>query len=145
MEVFNIHPWGVSPSLLLLLLVPPSLSGGQDNVVVRAGETISLSYKVQGTPTPTIQWEHTNKLISQSSRVKITSEGINILLTIVEVGRHDEGLYTCTALNSLGSTSTQTRVVVHGKLRQELEQFVIHKPIGSFLWQVTELPAMIFP
>lgn len=84
-------------------------------MVARAGETVSLSYKVQGNPTPTIQWEHSNKQIVQSTHVKITSDGNNILLTIVDVDRHDEGLYTCTALNSLGSTSTQTRLVVHGK------------------------------
>jgi len=94
--------------------VPPSLSGGQDNLVVRAGETVSLSYKVQGNPTPTIQCEHSSKQITQSARVKITSDGNNVILTILDVGRHDEGFYTCTALNSLGSTSTQTRLVVHG-------------------------------
>jgi len=91
--------------------VPPSLSGGQGNLIVRAGEAVSLSYKVQGTPTPAIQWEHSNKLVSQSARVKITSDGSNMLLTIPDMGCHDEGCYTCTALNSLGSTSTQSYAV----------------------------------
>ena len=33
-------------------------------------------------------------------------------LTILDIGRLDEGVYTCTALNSLGSMSVRTKLVV---------------------------------
>lgn len=101
---------------LILLIVPPSLSGGPDNLVVKAADTISFCHQVQGTPHPTIQWEHNNKQLLHSARVKITNDGMNVSLTIIDVGRHDEGVYTCTALNSLGSMSTQTKLMVLGQL-----------------------------
>jgi len=94
--------------------VPPSLSSGPDSLVVRAADTISFCYQVHGTPTPSIQWEHNNKQLLHSARVKITNDGLNVTLTIIDVGRHDEGVYTCTALNSLGSMTAQTKLVVHG-------------------------------
>lgn len=101
--------------LLSLLTVPPNLSGGPDNLVVNAADTVSFCHQVQGTPTPSIQWEHNNKQLLHSARVKITNDGINVSLTILDVGRLDEGVYTCTALNSLGSMSAQTKLVVLGK------------------------------
>lgn len=97
-----------------LSTVPPCLIGGPDNLVVKAAETVSFCHQVQGTPTPSIQWEHNNKQLLHSARVKITNDGVNVSLTIVDVGRLDEGVYMCTALNSLGSMSAQTKLVVLG-------------------------------
>ena len=99
---------------LFSLTVPPSLSGGPDNLVVKAAETVSFCHQVEGTPTPSIQWEHNNKQLLHSAHVKITNNGVNVSLTILDVGRLDEGVYTCTALNSLGSMSVQTKLVVLG-------------------------------
>ena len=99
---------------LFPLTVPPSLSGGPDNLVVKAAETVSFCHQVEGTPTPSIQWEHNNKQLLHSAHVKITNNGVNVSLTILDVGRLDEGVYTCTALNSLGSMSVQTKLVVLG-------------------------------
>ena len=95
--------------------VPPSLSGGPDNLIVKAADTVSFCHQVQGTPTPSIQWEHNNKQLLHSARVKITNDGVNVSMTILDAGRLDEGVYTCTALNSLGSMSAQTKLVVLGK------------------------------
>ena len=95
--------------------VPPSLSGGPDNLVVKAADTVSFCHQVQGTPTPSIQWEHNNKQLLHSARVKITNDGVNVSMTILDAGRLDEGVYTCTALNSLGSMSAQTKLVILGK------------------------------
>ena len=106
---------GIYLSLLSLLAVPPSLSGGPDNLLVKAADTVSFCHQVQGTPTPSIQWEHNNKQLLHSARVKITNDGINVSLMILDIGRLDEGVYTCTALNSLGSMSVQTKLVVLGK------------------------------
>lgn len=98
-----------------LLTVPPSLSGGPDNLVVKATETVSVCHQVQGTPMPSIQWEHNNKQLLHSARVKFVNDGTNVSLTMSDVGRLDEGVYTCTALNSLGSMSAQTKLVVLGE------------------------------
>lgn len=104
-----------NPSLSYLI-VPPTLSGGPDSLVVMATDTVSFCHQVQGTPMPSIQWEHNNKQLLHSARVKITNDGTNVSLTILDAGRLDEGVYTCTALNSLGSMSAQTKLVVHGKI-----------------------------
>ena len=103
---------------LPLLTVPPSLLGGPDNLVVKATETVSFCHQVQGTPMPSIQWEHNNKQLLQSARVKMTNDGMNVSLTLSDIGRLDEGVYTCTALNSLGSMSAQTKLVVLGESRE---------------------------
>ena len=103
-----------------LLTVPPSLLGGPDNLVVKATETVSFCHQVQGTPMPSIQWEHNNKQLLHSARVKMTNDGMNVSLTLSDIGRLDEGVYTCTALNSLGSMSAQTKLVVLGESRRNI-------------------------
>ena len=49
-----------------------------------------------------------------SGRVKISSENGLTQLSITGVVKSDEGIYTCCALNSLGSDVQECRLVILG-------------------------------
>lgn len=77
------------------------------------GTSVSFQYQVSGSPEPTASWEHEDAAIL-SDRVTMQTTGGVTSLTITNVTREDEGVYTCCALNSLGSATMETYLTVLG-------------------------------
>lgn len=75
--------------------------------------TIKLTAAVSGNPVPEIVWLQNNKPLLPSDRVKLSYDGENIEMVILEANSAtDSGDYKCVASNPLGKVSHGARVIV---------------------------------
>ena len=106
-----------SPSLPPSLPDPPRLWDGPSTITGKVGSSVTLQFQVSGSPLPSVTWEHEGHgevKMSPRQRVVELSGGVTSL-TISELRCEDEGAYTCTAVNHLGSVSSACRLTVLGK------------------------------
>ncbi|XP_024144091.1 ADAMTS-like protein 1 isoform X1 [Oryzias melastigma] len=75
---------------------------GAPVVLQKAVATLELRCEALGEPHPSVTWSKNGKEVQLSSRVDLLPSGT---LRIQSPGKGDEGLYTCTARNYLGSAS----------------------------------------
>lgn len=80
------------------------------------GETLTLSCSVTGDPEPQILWAKNGNAISSSEIMDLKYKNGVATLTINEVFPEDEGVYSCTATNSIGSTETKSKLTIKRKL-----------------------------
>ena len=101
-----------------LCSVPPVLNlfPFADRDVVE-GENLVASCRASGNPTPIIQWFRDNQLLSGSQSISISqrSNGIS-QLTVIGFANENVGMYSCVAVNNLGSDSKSFQVNAVGKL-----------------------------
>lgn len=84
-----------------------------EKVVVKQTETIELTAKVIGNPTPDITWLRNNKPLQFSDRVKSEFDGENLKLTILNADSEtDSGDYKCIASNVVGKASQGAKVTI---------------------------------
>ena len=76
---------------------------------------MTLHWAVSGAPDPSVVWEHEERKVGSSGRIIVNTENGVTSLTITEVVRSDEGVYTCCALNSLGSEIRECKVILLGE------------------------------
>uniref|UniRef100_A0A8C4QDT7 Contactin 1 n=1 Tax=Eptatretus burgeri TaxID=7764 RepID=A0A8C4QDT7_EPTBU len=96
------------------------------------GQTLQLECFALGNPTPHITWKRRDKPLA--SRARLLSGGA--VLEIPDVQLEDEGLYTCTASNSMGSQMTNGEVVVNVRPTWVQEIFSVMVSIGeNFTWE----------
>ena len=72
---------------------------------------VDVLHLLFSSPTPHITWKKRDKPLA--SRARLLSGGA--VLEIPDVQLEDEGLYTCTVNNSIGSAMTKGLVFVNGK------------------------------
>lgn len=84
-------------------------------LAVADGARLHLQCAVAGDPDPQITWSKNGKPISSSEIVDLKYKAGTATLTINEVFPEDEGTYTCTATNSIGSTDTACRLTISRK------------------------------
>ncbi|XP_071342317.1 hemicentin-1 isoform X2 [Trachinotus anak] len=88
----------------LTIQVPPSISGSElpSEMGVLLNESIQLVCRVQGTPTPTIQWLKDGEVINNAGNkgLRISPDGSS--LTVIRAQTTDSGKYTCVASNTAG-------------------------------------------
>ncbi|KAG8182020.1 hypothetical protein JTE90_013951 [Oedothorax gibbosus] len=73
------------------------------------GSNVQLDCKVYGEPKPTVTWSKDSVPLLKNERVLIFP---NNTLKIIAVQVSDEGVYSCTSNNSLGSDSAEAEVIV---------------------------------
>ena len=86
-------------------------------MVGQVGHSVTLQFEVNGSPLPSVVWEHEEMgevKMSPRQHVVELSGGVTSL-TISDLCRADEGVYTCTAVNHLGAVSATCRLTVLGK------------------------------
>uniref|UniRef100_A0A4W6D352 Hemicentin-1 n=1 Tax=Lates calcarifer TaxID=8187 RepID=A0A4W6D352_LATCA len=88
----------------LTIQVPPSIFGSElpSEMGVLLNESIQLVCRVQGTPTPTIQWLKDGQVIKNAGNkgLRISPDGST--LTVTRAHTNDSGKYTCVATNAAG-------------------------------------------
>ncbi|KAK3571997.1 hypothetical protein QTP86_021336 [Hemibagrus guttatus] len=99
-------------------LVPPRFLEKFCNRTVKQGASITLSVKVEGSPTPSVNWlkEEALKDIlwikADTSGYKIASSGFQHSLILMDVGKEHSGTYTCIASNRAGQSVNTARLDV---------------------------------
>ncbi|XP_068459615.1 obscurin isoform X1 [Clinocottus analis] len=91
-------------------LVPPRFIERFSNRKVKQGASITLSVKVEGSPTPTVSWlkeesmEDVLWIKPDTKGYKIASSGRQHSLILMDVGPEYTGAYTCIATNRAGQS-----------------------------------------
>ncbi|XP_034531212.1 hemicentin-1 [Notolabrus celidotus] len=88
----------------LTVQVPPSISGSElpSEMGVLLNESIKLLCRVQGTPTPTIQWLKDGEVINNTRNSGLRISPDRSTLTVTGAHTSDSGKYTCVATNTAG-------------------------------------------
>ena len=95
---------------------PPCLFGGPDDVTGQKGSSVTLQFQVSGSPIPSVTWEHQGHgEVKMSSRQRVVelSGGVTSL-TISNVRCEDGGVYSCSAVNHLGSVTASCKLTILG-------------------------------
>lgn len=82
------------------------------DLTIRDGDQLVLSCQVKGDPEPQITWSKNGKSISSSDIIDLKYRNGVATLTINEVFPEDEGLFTCTATNSISAVETKCKLTV---------------------------------
>jgi hypothetical protein len=90
---------------------PPQVLEPLQSLTVEEGETVVLSTRVVGNPTPKVTWLKNGKPVTDRPTHK---EGDTYTLTLQEPTPHDTAQYTLQAKNSIGSAETTATVTVEG-------------------------------
>ena len=96
----------------------PDIYPLQESVVAQVNRSIMIpcGQEVTGNPVPTFAWQRqpaaSNEGASLDDRSRVLSTG---MLLFGVTNYSDAGSYTCTATNSIGSTTTTVNVIVLGK------------------------------
>ena len=89
----------------------PEITGLPPSVARPEGDNVTLSCNAEGNPVPTISWIRSGSHIDtsgNSSRIRFSEDKKQ--LTITNVNRTDSGEYRCVANNSLGKTSSSSKL-----------------------------------
>ncbi|ODM93780.1 Twitchin [Orchesella cincta] len=79
----------------------------QTTLSIKDGEPLEIKCEFKGDPEPQVSWTKSGEPLTSSDVVALKYRNRVAVLTIPEVFPEDEGIYVCTALNSMGKTSTQ--------------------------------------
>ncbi|CAF3405101.1 unnamed protein product [Rotaria sp. Silwood1] len=90
----------------------PEFVRGFSNLTTYEGEQVRFEVEVRGDPLPTISWYRDGELIRDSPDFQIFTEQNRSLFYISEVFMEDQGLFTCKASNSAGSSDCSARLIV---------------------------------
>ena len=87
------------------------------NIVVRSGATVRFDVDVRGEPAPTMEWTFAGVVLDAKTndRVKIDNEEHNTKIALSDTVRKDTGVYTLTAVNSVGKDEATVEVTILGK------------------------------
>ncbi|GFR24726.1 twitchin [Trichonephila clavata] len=91
---------------------PPKFCQNLKPIVINAGESLSISAKIQGEPTPKISWNLRNKPILPSKYVFIENTPYYTRLVCFNVRQSHSGIYEIKAVNEHGTDTTCVEVTV---------------------------------
>ena len=84
-----------------------------ETVTTLLGQTAELECVATGNPPPVVSWRRgAQALPGLEGRVSLLAG----LLRVATVTLDDEGVYTCTAVNSVGVASSDVNLIVYGEL-----------------------------
>ncbi|GFX70025.1 hypothetical protein TNCV_340521 [Trichonephila clavipes] len=95
---------------------PPKFCQNLKPIVINAGESLSISAKIEGEPTPKISWNLRNNPIMPSKYVSIENTPYYTRLVCFNVRQSHSGIYEIKAVNEHGIDTTCVEVTVIEKL-----------------------------
>lgn len=100
---------------LSIYIEPPTVLAPVMDASAFKGDSVKLTCKVDGFPSPTVKWMKDWRPLSDCTRTKmINTEPEAFSLEITQLIETDEGLYACTVENIAG------KVTVTGRLNVEI-------------------------
>lgn len=79
------------------------------------GKDASLHCEMYGTPPFQVYWYKDKRLLKESKKYKLVSEGSSATLYIMQLEQEDAGLYECRVSNNVGSESCCTTISLKGQ------------------------------
>ncbi|NXR33792.1 TITIN protein, partial [Zosterops hypoxanthus] len=103
----------VSSTAVLTVTEPPSFVKKVDpSYLLTPGDSARLQCKIKGSPEIQVTWFKNNKEIHESNTHRMSFVNSVAVLDILEMKVDDTGIYSCEAVNEVGSDSCTTEVVV---------------------------------
>lgn len=84
----------------------------EDGLLYEVNETVFLKTSIVGKPSPTVEWRHDGRPISNDERIEITNTAKFSVLKIQAARRSDRGEYQVHARNAIGEDSAAFLVTV---------------------------------
>ncbi|XP_018789320.1 PREDICTED: twitchin isoform X17 [Bactrocera latifrons] len=94
------------------LMCKPEFTRLLQDLTINDGDKLFLTCHVKGDPEPQITWTKNGKLISSSDIMDLKYKNGVATLTIHEIFPEDEGIFTCTATNSISAVETKCKLTV---------------------------------
>ncbi|XP_067891435.1 kalirin isoform X2 [Heterodontus francisci] len=96
--------------------VPPEFLIPLADLTCAIGETVILRCKVCGRPKPTVNWKgpDQNVLVNGTRYTLSFSDSGEVMLKICNIMPQDSGIYSCLAVNEIGSTLSSATIKVQG-------------------------------
>ena len=92
--------------------MPPKIAGSTSELFLIVGETLTLDFRLYGSPSPTIQWNFNDIPIKNDETYSIDTNQDRSVLRIRGVKRDDTGTYNIVAKNSNGHDELTVKVTV---------------------------------
>ncbi|XP_038047057.1 myosin light chain kinase, smooth muscle-like isoform X3 [Patiria miniata] len=102
-------------SAQLIAGVPAKIESGPKNIQVIAGQTLSISCQITGSPEPEVTWTKYRKEVEESERKHIDVTESAATLVIRQADEGDGGRYTLSVCNELGGDCFEISVSVVDK------------------------------
>lgn len=97
--------------------ISPRFIEKAESVRLMDGEKLVLNAKIQGVPTPKIEWHHNGEAVEESKDIFTQQDNSGqCTLTIKEVFPEDAGEYICVAKNKIGEALSRCVVTVDGEM-----------------------------
>ena len=109
-----------SPLFTICIAEPPVFTKRFEETTVMTRNHLRLECTFEGTPEPTVKWFKDFQPLHDTSRISIMNSSGQSCLMISDVMMSDIGLYSCTATNLAGSTTTAAFVHVNGMNQSNL-------------------------
>ncbi len=90
----------------------PEFTRVLENTEIPDGSPVRLEVKVQGKPTPFVEWLKGTKLLKSGPRFETQSSGNVHTFVITNCRDDDGGTYTCKARNKFGTASCEATLVI---------------------------------
>ncbi|KAF1747223.1 hypothetical protein GCK72_023685 [Caenorhabditis remanei] len=87
------------------------------------GQQVTLRCNSKGFPTPDVVWLFEGTRIPRRN-TRYTISDNNVELTIEKVTRHDSGVFTCQAVNSVGSAVATANLLVGAELTEKVDKLL---------------------
>ena len=87
-------------------------------VKTKEGRLARLECKLQGQPSPKVEWHKDDEKLNLGSRIKAEREGQYCVLTIKDSKPQDSGVYMCVAFNDFGSIATNADLTIESVLTE---------------------------
>ena len=103
-------------SVTVTVHVHPNTTVTMETVISLLGQTAELECVAIGNPPPIVSWSRGPQVLpGLDGRVSLLSGLLRITMATLD----DEGIYTCTAVNSVGRASSDVQLIVYGENRVE--------------------------
>ena len=119
----------------ICLSVSPKIISPTQSVRVSSGGVASIDCLATGSPRPSVSWHHGNILLERDDRHSILANGT---LLLYEAKTSDQGSYTCTATNIMGTVEQLNLLLVDG-----WTDGFSHHTI-QFLYVLNQIPLIVF-
>lgn len=114
----------IVPALNKPMASPTVVSPLPTTLQVKDGEALEIKCEFSGDPEPQVSWTKSGEPLTSSDVVALKYRNRVAVLTIPEVFPEDEATYVCTAVNSMGKTSSQCVLKVLRKFLNLLKLYV---------------------
>ncbi|CAL2049394.1 unnamed protein product [Caenorhabditis brenneri] len=101
------------------------------------GQQVTLRCYAKGFPTPDIAWLFEGTRIPRRN-TRYTISDNNVELTIEKVTRHDSGVFTCQAVNSVGSAVATANLLVGAELTEKVDKLLDDSTIEKIAKEAKE-------